>query len=100
MRVRTESYVPYHVPYELKPPREDAPLFGAAMNVRKRSRIYSRQIAIPFSRLTIIRVHEKATEAGWQDQEIRKAILFWTDQMMLDEVAGSDGEVIDYLDEF
>jgi len=101
MRERKESYVPYHTHYEIKPPKEEGPyLRRGAECADAIEEMFKDQIALPFNHLTYIRVHEKAREAGWQDQEIRKAILFWTDQMMLSQLAGSDGEVVDYLDEF
>jgi hypothetical protein len=101
MRERKASYVPNHARYEITPPKGNGPyLRRGAECAGAIEEMFKDQIALPFNHLTCIRVHEKAREAGWQDQEIRKAILFWTDQMMLSQIAGSDGEVIDYLDEF
>jgi hypothetical protein len=74
MREHKESYVPYHVRYEIRPPKEDGPyLRRGAECADAIEEMFKDQIALPFNHLTCIRVHEKAREAGWQDQEIRKA---------------------------
>ena len=102
MREREGSHVPNHARYLIKPPKMDGPYLRRGSECADAvEAMFKQQVELPFNHLAYIRVHEEARAVGWKDPEIRKAILFWTDQMMLSQISATNGEeVVDYLDEF